>query len=203
MKQYSFFLCIGLLLLSGCSHFIDWGKQTISQGGSLSTNLTIAQNYIRSVCSYDQFTLIANFDVLWLSAPVRDLYAAVVARSFGKNEQQKELLIARNKEELKHFITFYMLCPYDIVFGSPQSLWSVLLEIDGVLYNPIEVKLVELHPLYVAIFEKRVMRFCNSYQIKFDARTIQDLPIISENTKEISLLFRSIDKELRVNWMMS
>lgn len=203
MKQCAFFLCVGLLLLSGCGHFIEWGKQTMPQGGSISTNLTTAQSYIRSVCLYDQFTLIANFDVLWLSVSVRDLYATVVARSLGKNEQQKELLIGRNKEELKHFITFYMLCPYDILFGSPQSLWSVLLEVDGVLYHPIELKLVDLHPLYVAVFEKRVMRFCNSYQIKFDARTIEDLPIISEKTKEISLLFRSIDKELRVNWKLS
>jgi len=203
MKQYSFLLCIGLLLLSGCGHFIEWGKQTISQGEPLSTDLTTAQSYIRSVCSYDQFTLVANFDVLWLSAPVRDLYTNVFARSLGKNEQQRELLITRSKEELKHFITFYILSPYDIILGNPLSLWFVLLEIDGVLYHPIEVKLVELHPIYVAIFEKRVMRFCNSYQVKFDARTIEDTSIISEKTRDISILFRSIDKELRVNWKLS
>jgi hypothetical protein len=192
-----------LLLLSGCGQFVDWGKQTLYQGEPLAIDLAAAQNYIRSICSYDQFTLVANFDVLWLSGPVRDLYTTVLARSLGKNDQQKEGLIARNKEELKHFMTFYILSPYDIVLGTPLSLWFLLLEIDGILYHPIEVKLVELHPIYNAIFAKRVMRFCNSYQVKFDARTVEDAPLISNTTKDISLLFRSIDKELRVNWAIS
>jgi hypothetical protein len=204
MKQYSFLFCIGLLLLlSGCGQFIEWGKQTLYQGESLSIDLASAQRYIRSVYCYDQFTLMTNFDVLWLSAPVRDLYTNVSVRSLGKNAKQKELLAIRVKEELKHYITFYVISPYNIVLDTPQSLWSLLLEIDTVLYHPAGIKTVELEPIYLAIFEKRVMRFCNSYQVKFDAINPENLPIISEQTKDISLLFRSIDKELRVSWKLS
>jgi len=204
MKECSLLFCVGILiLLPGCSSdLIDLGKKTFYQGDSLSIDLAKPQKYIRSVSVYDQFTLIASFDVLWLCPEVKEFYTSVIVRNLAKNDQQKEILIARNKDELKHFISFYIVTPYDIVLGDHLSSWFVLLKIDDSLYHPIEIKSIELHPLYGAIFSKRVMRFCNVYQIKFDARTLEDVPIIKSTTKDISLLFRSIDKELAVSWLI-
>jgi hypothetical protein len=192
-----------LFILPGCTPMIEWGKHTFYQGDSLEKKTDRAQSYIRSVNAYDQFATIARFDALWLSPEVRNLYIDLVARTGGKNDDQKKVLLNRQQDELKHFITFYILSPYDITLGENSSRWGLFLSIDGVPHNPIEIKIVELSPIYSSFFADRQMRFCASYQVKFDALDPQNQPIVTDATKELTLYFRSLEKELKLSWSLA
>src|SRR5438105_4607940 len=108
------FLTLLLVLLSGCTPIIEWGKKAFYQGDCLELNIDCARTYIRSISAYDQFATIARFDVLWLSPEVRKIYIDLLIRTTGQSEEQKKIISVRQQDEMKHFIMFYILSPYNI-----------------------------------------------------------------------------------------
>lgn len=201
MKKYNVIVMIGgLLLLPSCGRIIDFGTKTFVQAPSLNASIVAAQKYIRSVTSYDQLTTRARFDALWLSDEVRMNYTNLFASRFGKTEEQKKTFLRRQLEENNHFISFYVLSLYDHPLGDVNSEWTLFLSIDDKNYTPIEVKTVELSPEYCYIFGKKCNRFKVSYSVKFDAKDINDQPLITNETKNITLHCRSINTESTLVW---
>lgn len=198
-KELSIY-CAVALLLPGCGRIIDWGKKSFVQVPVRELDPTIQRMYIRSATAYDQVATRGKFDVLWLSDDVRTMFSQLLATKFGRTEEQKKAFLRRQLEENKHFIAFYVLSLHEHPLGDPTSDWTVFLSIDGKNYAPIEIKSVDLPPEYIFIFGKKYTRFRVPYSVKFDARTIEDLPLIDDTTQSISLYFRSVDKELVMTW---
>ena len=166
MKIYALYGVVLVLLLPSCGRIIDWGERNFMQTPSLQTNITQAQEYIRSATTYDQLTTAARFDVLWLSDDVRMNYAHLYASKFGKTEEQEKIFLRRQLEENNHFITFYVLSLHEYPLGDLSSEWTFFLNIDDKNYAPIEIKSVDLAPEYKYIFGKKYNRFKVPYSRK-------------------------------------
>lgn len=201
LKVNLFFFIILLLLLPACGRIIDWSEKNFTQAPVIETNITQAQQYIRSVTTYDQLSTRARFDVIWLSDEVRASYAYLYGLKFGKTEEQKKSFLRRQLEENNHFISFYILSPYEYPLGDAQSEWTFFLQINGKNYAPIEIKIVELSPEYIHIFsKKKYNRFKVPYSIKFDAKDIDDQFLITPETHHITLYGRSLKSEVSFVW---
>lgn len=204
LKQINLFLSIMLmLLLPSCGRLFDWGNRTFNQTPTINASVATAQEYIRSVTSYDELTTRARFDVLWLSDEVRTTYTNLYALKFGKTEEQRKIFLRRQLEENNHFISFYILSPYEHPLGDVNSEWTLFLTIDDKNYSPIEIKAVELTPEYMHIFGKKYNRFKVPYSVKFDAKDINDNFLITPETKNITLYCRSLKAEVTFVWDLS
>ncbi len=200
--KYNFFLpfSLSLLLLSGCGRIVDWGKGNFKQAEKIKFGLKPARRDLKSVTVYDQLTTVAMFNVLWLSDTVRTTYVDLNALKYGKTPEQKRATLRRQLAENTHFITFYVAVPYELVLGDKNSRWSISLDIDGKSYLPIETKIIDLNPEYKSIFGKKFTRFKNAYMVRFDAKDVQERPLITSDTEQLKLYFRSTKKEVILSW---
>ena len=200
MKQQ--ILCVlsivSILGFTGCGRIVNWAKDNFYQG--CDYDATKPDCFVRSVTVYDQFTTVAMFDALWLADQVRTDYVNLFAFRFGKSEQQKNSFLRRQLEENNHFIEFYLLSPYTIRLKEDSPLWSVNLKIDDNYFAPVEMRIVQLEREYLAFFGKHYTHFKTQYLVKFNARDINDQPLITSGTQTISLVFRSVEKEACLTW---
>jgi len=194
-----FFICC----LCNCGKLVKWGKGNFYQGEQLPSEQSIVQNYLRSETILDQFTTRAIFDVLWLSDEVRSAYADLYTLRIGRNEEQKKVFLRRQLEENRHFITFYVLSLYEIPIGDPNAEWTLFLSIKGDNYLPIEVKSIDLVPEYIEFFGTKFTPFKVAYQVKFDAKDIEDNLLFSHGVDQFSLYFRSVEKETALTWQLT
>ena len=199
-KYWYCFVTFCLIFLSGCTRIANWAQCNFYQGQQAVIDTATVRSYIQSLTLYDQFTTVAQFDVLWLSDAVRTEFVQTHAHSLGKTQEQTDMLLQRQIDENNHFITFFVLTPYDMVLGQPNAEWMLFLEIQQTTFVPIEIKTIELSPIYQFYLGKKYNRFKNVYQVKFDARNAQDAPIITAETEHIALHFRSTQKEGMVCW---
>jgi len=189
-----------LFFLPGCGRLIDWGKEAVGQGEDLKKDLKETREHICSSRIYDQFTLIGAFDSLWLTDQVRETYVDLYVLKHGKTEGDKKVLLRRQLEENNHFISFYVLSVSDIVIGEKDSEWTLLLKIGDYYFVPTELKTTELTPEYKTIFGKKLTRFKTAYILRFNAKDIEDTPLIQPDVDAIHLVFRTTKKELVQSW---
>lgn len=146
------FLIVCMLLLPGCT-VVNWGKKNMYQGIDLPYDSHGVLSYIRSIKLYDQFSSLASFDVMWLADAVRLSYVDLYIKTAGKRDEQKAHLLRLQQDELKHFISFYVLVPQELLLTQPQSLWHIFLKIDELTFDPIDIKPVELNVIYKSFLE--------------------------------------------------
>ena len=201
-RDIIFFLLISftLMALSGCGRIIDWGKKSVDQGENIKKEITKAKKHIISSRIYDQFELVGSFDSLWLTDEVREIYADLYVLKRGRTDVEKKIFLRRQLEENNHFISFYMLSVADIVIGEKDSAWTVLLRIGDYNFMPTELRSIELSSEYKFIFGKKFNRFKTAYIVHFNAKDIEDRPIIQPGTDAISLVFRTVNKETVQSW---
>lgn len=195
-RSKNFFLLALLLLLPGCGRVVDWMQDSFQQATTLQAHCDVSEKYSKSITVYDQFSTKAKFDVLWLSDEIRAMNVDLFSLKFGKTVEQKKTLLRRQLEENNHFISFYVLSLYEVPLGESLSAWGLFLRINDKNYSPIELKTVELSPEYMCLFGKKFNRFKVAYSVKFDAKDIEEMPLITENTKEMKLFFRSTMHEI-------
>ncbi len=200
-EQFNLFL-VAMLFLPGCSKIVQWGKDSFAQGQKVPDYTVVPREYIRSAIIYDQFKTQALFDVLWLSDEVRNAYVDTHIMRTGKSSEQKELLLRRELEENNHYVTFYVLSLHSISLIDPQPLWITSLKVDDEVYQPVEIKYIDISPEYILFFGKKMSGFKVAYQLKFDAHTVDGDPILSEGDHILKLYFRSPEKELYVTWKL-
>lgn len=188
-----------IILLPGCT-IVNWAKKNLYQGIDFNQNYTIPRSFIRSVKAYNEFSTFAHFNVLWLSEEVRNAYVSCFVDATGKQEEQKNQLLRSQKDELKHFITFYVVAPQETILTTDQSSWHMILEIDELKFDPIEIKVVELNNIYKSFFGNLCNRFKTVYQVKFEARDLYDNPLIISTTQAIELHFKKLNKEVFLRW---
>jgi len=194
---------IMLVGLSGCGRVVDWGKELLPQGNSFKKDLSVAREYVHSVTAYDQLSTRATFDVLWLSDEVRSSYVRLFVDRRGKGEEQYATIVRRQLEENNFVLAFYVLCPFDITLGDADAEWMTFLRVNSAQYTPTEVKVVDLAPEYSAIFDKKISRFKQAYLVKFDARDANDVALITPTTEKLSLVFRSLRKDVTLTWQIA
>jgi len=201
--MYSYFFLLCLFILPGCGKMITWVKDSFPQVSSLNSSCDSVVEYIKSITVYDQLTTSAKFDAMWLSNEVRASYVDLLTVKFGKTDEQKKTLLRRQFEENNHFISFYVLSPYDCPLGDSHSEWTVFLMVNNKNYSPIEIKSVELSPEYICMFGKKINRFKVAYSVRFDANDIEDMPLITSHTHAMHLIFRSTKQEALLTWDFS
>lgn len=202
MKRSSFVLTglCSLLLLSGCHTVVQWGKKSFYQGQSVDGQRRKVARYVKTVRVYDQLTTEGIFDVLWLSDEVRTAYADVIAIRQGKTDEARAAFVGRQKEENKHFITFYVLTLSDMPLGTAHSKWAITGNIDGTCIVPLEIKRIDLPPEYKVFFGTRWNAFKTAYQVKFDARDRDNKPRITNLTPFVELKCVAITREVSLIW---
>lgn len=190
---YSFWMG-ALILLSSCTRFIHWTYHTFHEPEYIAVDLTPARAHLCTIRAYHQFNTIALFDVLWLCDAVRMVYAELYVCKRCKTLEQKELIMERQLQENNHFITFYVLMPEKdgIAFGSQLGKWSCALEINGVIYSPCKVKIIdELAYEWRTIFDDRYTPFKTTYEVQFAAHDLEGNPLITPATDVITLCVSS------------
>jgi len=194
--------CLAFLgmALSGCGRLVDWGKRTLHQGDNLAVDTTSPHAYVRSIILYDQFATIAMFDAIWLSDAVRTAYTDIYALKYGKDEEQKKVFLRRQFAENRHFITFFVLSTTLAPISEENSEWTLFLQIGDETFAPQEIKKIALDPEYKAFFGKHFNRFKLAYRVTFDANDSEEVPLLREDTPEMTLYFRSVYKEARLCW---
>jgi hypothetical protein len=192
--------CLLLCFVGGCNRVVDWGTTIFDQGVDLENKAERAQRLIKSVFVYDQFTTEGMFDVLWLSDDVRMLYSDLYSMRRCKNEELRKAFLRRQLEENNHFITFYVLSPFDMQLADSQTRWSIFLKINDIFYCPIEISVVDLDFEYKAIFGKKFTRFKESYAVKFSAIDIDEKQILGSNTHNVELYFKTLNKQTKLVW---
>lgn len=187
--------------LPGCaSRVTDWGMDCIKQAEPFDPMVKRASPYIQSIAIYDEIRTEGMFDALWLSDSVRAVYADLFGFRRGKNDEFISAFLRRQIEENKHFISFFVLSPYEFKLGDAKSSWMVFLEIDDKAMQPLEVKTVELEQEYQSIFGKKFSRFKEAYIVKFDVKDAEEKPVLSAQSERMQLIFRSLDKEASLVW---
>jgi hypothetical protein len=206
MKRNAYFhlsALVVLVFLPGCGRLIDFGKSKVPQGTNTKKDMKSVQNHIRSTRVYDQFTFLGSFDSLWLSDEVRSVYVELYGVRHGGTEEALKVVLRRQLEENNHFISFYVLTAIEMPLGETNSEWSVFLKIGERQIAPIELKAVDLSPEYVHIFGKKMNRFKAAYLVRFKAKDIEDQRIIDASTPSMSLVFKTMIKEVTQDWLLT
>jgi len=190
------------VLLPGCCRMADWHKNTFYQGEPVEQFAAAAQPYIRSLYLYDQLSTVALFDALWLSDAVRTAYVSTYALKTGKGDEFRTNFLRRQIEENKHFITFYLLSSRAHL-DEKDAVWSFSLRVKDRLYTPLDIRVIDLNQEYSSFFGRRYNHFKTVYEIKFNALTTEEKPILDGTVQEISLCIRSLDKKAELTWHVS
>jgi len=193
-----------IILLPGCScRIVNWAQDTFYQGCDLNDFRTIPQQFLRYVMVYDQFETRGIFDAIWLAPSVRAAYSRLYSCKRGKSMDHEKAFLRRQLEENNHYIDFYVLSLYDKPLDSDDSMWTLFLEIDCERYTPAEIKAVDLDPEYTFFFGKRFSKFRVPYRVRFNAKDLDNVLLIDGHTKSISLVFRSVEKEVALTWWLA
>ena len=195
-------LVLFLGLLPGCGKIIDWAKENFDQGEPLKNKVSEARKFVRFARIYDQFELVGGFDAVWLSDDLRILYSDLYALKNGKNQEQREVFLRRQLEENNHFISFYVLALQKTPLNDQDSIWSLFLKIGDKIFLPNEIKIIDLSPEYIEIFGKKYSKFKDPYLVYFNAKDVEDHLIISEDIENISLMFRTLNRETTLSWSL-
>lgn len=200
-------LILFTVFLPGC-RYINWAKEQLPQGRKITYDTNVVRRNIRSLHLYDQFDTLAHFDALWLSDEVRCMYAQVYAQKHGLCDDRYEEFERRQLEENNHYISFYLLAAISedgkTSLSDKNSVWSIYLEIDGCIYQPVEIKLIdELAPEYELFFGVRLTNFKKSYLVKFDARDIDGEFLLDEGTNYFDLWFKKTDRQAGMRWYLT
>lgn len=206
LPYYFFVLLLTLLTLPSCRYY-TWVKDIYNQGEYIETPIDCVRQYWRAQHVYDQFSPLAHFDVLWLSDEVRMAYVQVHAQKHCLCEDSLELLKCRQREENKHYISFYILSAVTASLGSDDlsakdSEWVVHLIINNVCYTACEIKEVELPTEYALFLCKVNTRYKRTYLVRFDATTCEGHPLITQGTPYIELQFNRDDRAVLMKWCL-
>lgn len=210
MKQFWYCWFLFALLLTGCSRYVCWVEDVFNEGQPTADYKYITQCYVRSIRVYDQFATLGLFDVLWLSDEVRTAYAKIYACKIGLSEDRYQIFVRRQLEENNHYLSFYVLGSIPScegkdhsILGTKDSVWSIVLFIDGKRYTPREIKTVDLTPEYMRFFGKTFTHFKTPYIVTFDAKDAFGQSLIEPGvTRSIKIVLRRMGRQECVVWTL-
>lgn len=213
MKYPVFGYCSSMVMLSvlfffsGCSRYFCWAKKTFRQADELGISVAPAQAYLRSVYVYDQFATVGLFEGLWLTDTVRDVAQHIFATRWAIDDNEVEEVRDQQHAENRDTLSFYLLMTpdsenYFVSLTKAQATWSILLAVDGRYFVPNEIKAIDLDPEYLRIFGSLYSHFKIPYLITFDAVDEQGDYLISDQTRTVQLVLRSVKYRVSLDWHM-
>ena len=199
VKSCVFFLLeIFLIVLPGCGcRIISWSRSVVNQGCPLPDYASRAHRYVRSTSVYNQFTLLARFDAIWLSDEVLACAQAVWGSKHGCDVKQVKEYLHKQLDEQQGLFKFYVLSLYEVPLDTQDPAWGIFLDIDGCCFVPIEITKVDLPIDYVLFFGKNYSRFKIPYLVTFDLKNCSVDPC---KVSCMKLICRSATKEAELVW---
>lgn len=201
--NYYFFLSIILFILPCCNpNYLKWGSAQIISAGKLKNDLFFTLEYLQTKKVYDQFITVGIFDVLWLTEPVRMTYVDLFATRTCLSDERVAILQEQQLEQLEETVSFYVLMNNDSehILGTQASApWSACLKINCQVFQPVDIKSVELNPDYIRIFGKRYSSFRNAYLVSFKAIDVNN-KFILDGANRLELVLSSPKYRVMFLW---
>lgn len=190
---------LGFIALSGFTKIIDWGKENFKQAvRHEQPYVKSAQPFIRNLKVYDQFTIVATFEVMLLTDQMRMLYVDYFKKEHPMSREQEATLRQRQINENRYFISMYVigsqkehayLTNKALFTGEYQkatemlkgadAMWNITLVVGGRQYTPESIRMVELPVEYRQCFGSDFSQFSTSYLVRFSALDVQGKNIFS------------------------
>lgn len=194
---------VSLFFLPSCIKYHKLVESETHQGKDLTDNRAIAHRYVRSITIYDQFETKARFDALWLSDEVRMAYVERYCQRRGKSDEEADAILARQLEENKHSVSFYVLADIrekrNEMLSEKEPIWTMYLDCDGRRASPENIKEIELEPEYQFFFGYRMESFKTAYLVKFPMRVV-GTDVLWQEGAVVQLYFSSPTKTSSVRW---
>jgi hypothetical protein len=193
-------LMLFLFLFQGCARLGDWAKEHFDQGEKRDNHTQKVRSYLRGVQVYDELDTVGLFDALWLNDEVRTAYADLYAAKAALSPEDKDDFLQDELDKNEKSISFYVVCfIHDYELGDRQGGWMIQLKVDDVIYQPILIEPAVLNAEYSMFLSKVMNARKKLYVVKFDAFD-SDQPIIKDSTKDLELIFNTIDRSTSVVW---
>lgn len=182
------FLVVPVVVLTfGCIKTYKLVPSETSQGIEREKNEEVAKNNVRSAKIYNQWETLAQFDAIWLSEQTRDSYVDLYCVRRGKGAEARESMRAREREENKETISFYVLADvrdqFHPALTDNDAAWTMYLNIKGKKVRPTSIIEVELDTEIQTLFGHRFVspKFKTPYLVRFPARDAEGHPYLAQS----------------------
>jgi len=189
-----------LLLLPGCRGYVNWGGCPWHHRQEVVDQIQEGRQYAQSVAVYDRYSARIIFDAIPLADQVRGAYACMVADRYGRSENWLATELRKQLEKNTRYINFYVLTLRERPFSDRCGTWMPRLKVDDKEYEPCEIRAVEMPLEYKHILGPRYTRFKVAYEMVFEARRDDGSPVLDAAATRLTLLFKSADKEVPMEW---
>lgn len=182
-----------IFLLSGCNKIVDWGKANFEQASKYAQDfIRAAQVFIRSNVIYDEFTIVATFDTLFLTDQMRMLFVDYHKQHHGLTDEQESIMRKRLINENKYFISFYVVATQkqhiyendktlftgsyqknSEILGSKDATWNIRMKVGNKEYLPESIRIADLPMEFRAFFGTRLDQFSYVYLVRFAVQDAQ------------------------------
>jgi len=185
-KNNLLILIFVLFIFPSCYKHYKVSNIEFHQGKNHDDERAAVSKNLKKVAIYDEYETKAIFDVLYLCDSIKTAYVNKNSVKKGYDQEAKKALMAKELEQNKYWITFYVLT--DLRDRKRNSLneknatWSVYLKLnDGLTVQPISVKEVDLEPEYQYLFGPRFTPFQRYFEVKFPAKDLNNNFYVIEN----------------------
>lgn len=198
-KIYICFIAASSFLFPSCIKYYKIANTETHQGHAHQDERVALDGNKKKLAIYDQFMTQAIFDVLYLNDDVRFAYVDKYCEKNGLDEFAMKSLQSREMELNKNWISFYVLADIrdkkHTALTDPKSTWSMFLDFgNGIRISPLNIKELNLEPEYQTLFGSLFSTFVRSYEVKFPARDLNNIPYRKDKIP-FKLFFSSAFKE--------
>jgi hypothetical protein len=191
-------LVIFIAGLPGCGcRIISWGRSVVNQGCPVPDYAEKAHDYVRATSVYNQFSLLARFDALWLHDEVVKAYACAWGCKHGATAEAIDEYYTNEINNNRSVVRFYVLSLFRVPLDGNDPVWCVFLDIDGCTIMPSEIKKVEIPLDYLLFFGQQYSHFKVPYLLTFE---LNNVPVDPAEASCMKLIFRSSIKEAELVW---
>lgn len=195
-KIVSYFIC--LLTFSATYNYgeyepnriLAWAEENFKQAEQHDHDYTQrAKKFIRNLKVYNKLSIIATFDVMFLTDEARMLFVDYHGKIQGLSFDEIQTLYNRQINENKYFVSAYVIAwhnefTYETskslftgeyhknsnILKGDDALWNVSLILGGRRYLPETIKVVEMPVEYQKFFGPCCNQFATTYLVRFAAK---------------------------------
>ncbi len=193
------------------NRIVAWVKENFKQAEKHEhTYVKRCKEFIRNLKVYNNLSVIATFDVMFLTDQARMLYVDYHAKIHGLTFDEIQTLYNRQINENKYFISAYVIAWHDEyvyvdskalftgeyqknnnVLKGDDPLWNVSLLLGGRKYIPETIKVVEMPVEYQRFFGPCCNQFATTYLVRFAAKDKFNNYIFSDQKSSPVMRFSS------------
>lgn len=196
-QQFLYNFISFFILFESCAYseyepnrILAWAQENFKQAEQHHHDyIKRSQEFIRNLKVYDQLSLKATFDVMFLTDDARKLFVDYHAKIQGMTFDDMQTLYQRQINENKYFISAYVVAWHDeyaylnskslftgeyhkntSILKGDDPVWNVSLIVGGRRYLPETIKVVEMPVEYQRFFGPCCNQFATTYLVRFAAK---------------------------------